>query len=193
MYNRFLITSFVVSLIFSLVLGYKNQLITLWQQKLLWVEKSDQDDQIGSTQVLGLETSIDQHDFSTKLYNLLISYRKEQKLPPITVSKRLERSAQLKINDMVEKKYYQHSDQNDIESWYFFNQVGYYYTQAGENLAFAATSPWQVFTDWQNSPTHNQQLLDPKYQHMGLAVDCQTFAEYYRGGCLVVLHLGSLK
>ena len=193
MYNRFLITSFVASLFFGLVLGYKNQLITLWQQKLLLVEKSDQKNQAESARVLGLETSIDPHDFSTKLYNLLLSYRKEQKLPPLTISKKLEQSAQLKINDMIEKKYYQHNDQNNIQSWYFFNQVGYYYTKAGENLAFAATSPWQVFTDWQNSPTHNQQLLDPKYQNVGLAIDCQTFAEYYQGGCLVVLHLGSLK
>ncbi len=187
---------FLSSIIFSLLLvvgwGVTTQLREKWRAQFTVEQNLSQLEQ-NSSNVLGAESQINDQELKTKLYNLISAYRNDSKLPKVTVHPRLEQSARAKLKDMIDHQYWQHDDQNDVEPWYFFHQVGYLYTTAGENLAFGASSAWQTFTDWQNSPAHNEQLLNPNYEHMGIAIDCQTFTEYYKAGCIVVLHLGSLK
>jgi len=126
----------------------------------------------------------------TTIYNLINAHRKEHKLSALLPNTRLEMSAAAKIDDMITHGYWRHQDKQQLESWYLFKEAGYNYSLAGENLAFAATSEWQIFSDWVASPTHNKQLLIPDYEHMGLVADCKTYTELAGGGCLVVLHLG---
>jgi uncharacterized protein YkwD len=126
-----------------------------------------------------------------QLYLLINAHRKDYRLSSLVTHPALEKSAQKKIDDMVENNYYRHQDVENIESWYLFKQVGYHFSHAGENLSFNNNTPWQVFDSWVNSPAHNEQLLGPVYRDMGAAVDCETFLEYDGGGCIVVLHLGA--
>lgn len=126
-----------------------------------------------------------------KLYLLINAYRKEQHRSPLLPHPSLEASAQLKLQDMIAKKYYRHQDATNTPSWYLFKKAHYDYTSAGENLSFGLQSPWQVFDGWKASAQHNEQLLSPNYRDMGVAADCTTFAQYPDGGCLVVLHLGA--
>jgi uncharacterized protein YkwD len=43
------------------------------------------------------------------------------------------------------------------------------YTSAGENVARGFEDPDQLLEAWKLSPTHNEILLDPQWQHMGIA------------------------
>jgi hypothetical protein len=142
-------------------------------------------------QVAGATTNTDPVFEINKLYLLINAYRKQNKLSPLRTQLNLEASAQEKISDMIEQNYFQHEDQENVQSWYLFRQVGYQYAKAGENLAFGLDTPWQVFTGWVESPTHQEKLLDSRFQDMGLAADCETFAASAEGSCIVVLHLGS--
>ena len=72
-------------------------------------------------------------------------------------------------------------------------QLGYHFEKAGENLSFGYVTEWKVFDEWTKSPAHNTQLLDPEYEHMGLAVDCESYAQNTKNTCIVVLHLGRKK
>lgn len=190
--RRWLLSSLFFS--FLLITGWwgNNQLQEKWRAQFT-VEQNLNELKQDSANVLGAESQINAAELKSKLYNLISAYRRDSKLPKLIIHPRLEQSAQAKLQDMIAHQYWQHDDQNNVEPWYFFKQVGYLYTIAGENLAFGASSAWQTFTDWQNSPAHNEQLLNPDYEHIGMAVDCHTFSEYYKAGCLVVLHLGSLK
>ncbi len=125
------------------------------------------------------------------IYLLINAHRKDQKLAPLEINPQLEKSAQLKLADMITNKYYRHADEANTEPWHFFRQSGYSFTSAGENLSFNLNTPWQVTSNWIQSTTHNEQLLNETYKHMGLAIDCTTFAQYADGGCIVVLHLGN--
>jgi len=144
-------------------------------------------------QVLGtVDTTKDTENFSfdtNKLYRLISEYRKEQKLHTLFVNRTLEESAQRKLSDMIEKKYFRHADMNQYESWYLFNASGYDYTFAGENLSSGHNTPWQVFDAWVNSDVHNQQLLKPEYLDMGLAINCETYEIRKQPACIVVLQL----
>lgn len=125
-----------------------------------------------------------------KLYSLINAHRKDHDLSPLRVHPALEKSAAAKNADMVANQYWRHQDRELLESWYLVKQAGYNYQKVGENLAFAGQSEWQIFSDWVSSPTHNAQLLEPTYEDMGLAFDCQSYARTAGGGCLVTLHLG---
>ncbi len=124
------------------------------------------------------------------LYLLINAYRKEHKLSPLIAHPTLEISAQRKLKDMVDNKYFRHLDAQDGQTWYMLTNAGYHYKKAGENLSFGYNSPWQVLQAWIESDSHNRQLLDGLYVNMGLAADCTSLSMYADGGCIIVLHLG---
>ncbi len=126
-----------------------------------------------------------------KLYSLINSYRKDNKVSPLQVDKSLEISAKRKVADMIENNYFKHEDEDNIESWYLFKTAGYEYKTAGENLSSGANTPWKVFDAWKNSEIHNAQLLNETYLDMGINVDCESYKIAKRPSCIAVLHLGS--
>lgn len=125
-----------------------------------------------------------------KLYLLINAHRKQNNLPELLPNPQLENSAELKLADMINKKYYRHQDAEGDPGWHFFKQVGYQYLFAGENLAFNLDTEWQILDGWINSPEHNKQLLEPKFEDFGLAVNCTELEKYANSGCITVLHLG---
>lgn len=147
--------------------------------------------QILGVQDIVTQTQNEEVNFDTNIiYGLISSYRKENGLNKLFINKLLENSAQKKLTDMIEKDYFRHADINNNESWYLFNAVGYQYKLAGENLSSGYNTPWQVFSAWQNSNLHNQQLLKSEYLDMGLAANCEVYEIKNKPACIVVLHLG---
>lgn len=153
-------------------------------------EPSTQNGEVQGTPTLATSSPPEIVD-TAKLYNLINGYRKERDLPELTVNPALEKSAQLKLQDMITEKYWRHEDSQNVQSWYLFTQAGYDYTVAGENLAFGLNTAWQVFDGWIESPRHNQELITTTYQDMGLAADCQTYIQEGKPSCVTVLHLGA--
>ena len=125
-----------------------------------------------------------------KLYSLINGYRRENKLTPLTQHPLLERSAAGKLFDMKENKYWTHRDPQGREPWYLLEENGYHFEKAGENLSFGYTTEWRVFEEWLKSPEHKAQMDSTEYEHMGLAVDCSSYANGLQDTCIVVLHLG---
>ncbi len=125
-----------------------------------------------------------------KLYLLINAHRKDHNLSPLNPSSQLETSAHLKVQDMIAKNYWQHADPDNIQSWPLFKSAGYTYSLAGENLSFANNSAWDVFSSWVASSKHNEQLLTPEYEDMGVVIDCETYQNLADQPCIVVLHLG---
>ncbi|MCA9369124.1 hypothetical protein KC721_02410, partial [Candidatus Woesebacteria bacterium] len=124
-----------------------------------------------------------------KLFLLINAHRENFHLPKLSSNAKLTASAQLKLDDMIEKGYYRHADENDQSTWHFIQVTGYDYSKAGENLAFNIGSEWDVFQAWLESSTHNKQMLDPDYTDVGIAIDCDSIKEpNYK--CIVVAHFG---
>jgi len=146
-------------------------------------------------QVLGSQSSpapeiVTDRDFQDRLYSLINAYRKESKVSPLQVSKALEISAGAKLHDMQQRKYWAHLSPEGTPPWDFFTAAGYDYLYAGENLSTGHTTPWNVFSNWQESQAHRSEMIKPEYTQMGSALDCS-----YRTGssssCVVVLHFGT--
>ena len=82
----------------------------------------------------------------------------------------LKRAAEMKLQDMIVKNYFAHTSPEGLDAWHWFQQVGYNYKFAGENLASNFHSAWQVHQAWMKSPKHRNNMLFPQYQEVAVAV-----------------------
>ncbi len=123
------------------------------------------------------------------LTTLLNSERQQLGLNVLKENQKLDQAAALKAQDMVAKGYFAHQSPQGITPWYWFGQVGYSYTYAGENLAVGFIDSPEVFNAWMNSPEHKANMVNPHYTDVGTAV-----LSGFQGNSVVVVQLfGSPK
>ena len=96
--------------------------------------------------------------------------RQNFSLSNLTVNPLLQKAAELKAEDMVSKGYFAHVSPDGKKPWYWFSQAGYNFVYAGENLAINFTDSSAVNDAWMNSPDHRQNILNPHYTEIGVAV-----------------------
>jgi len=80
----------------------------------------------------------------------------------------LDVAASLKAEHMAEHQYFAHYAPDGTSPWYWFEQVGYRYTNAGENLAVHFTDSGDVVEAWMNSPGHRANILNREYTQIGV-------------------------
>lgn len=104
------------------------------------------------------------------LLNETNAQRIKYNLPPLKLNDKLMQAAANKANDVFSKNYWAHYAPDGTSPWFFFEQVGYQYLYAGENLAKDFTESQAVVAAWMNSPTHRDNILKPDYEEIGFAV-----------------------
>ena len=109
-------------------------------------------------------------------------------LNPLSASSTLNRSAQMKANDMTKNDYWAHESPSGVQPWYWFDSAGYSYAAAGENLAYGFSTGTDVTTAWMNSPTHKANILGD-YTEVGFGISS---SPSYQGGenTVIVAHYG---
>jgi len=103
------------------------------------------------------------------LVDLANTDRTQNRLDGLTINPVLVKAAQAKANDMAAKSYFAHTSPDGVDPWYWFNQAGYKFSYAGENLAIDFSDSDAVNSAWMNSPTHRANLLDQHYTEIGIA------------------------
>lgn len=116
--------------------------------------------------ILGYASSISK-DEVVKLTN---QKRLEAGLSQLTLNNSLSNAAQAKGNDMIVKDYWAHVAPDGTQPWKFFSNFGYKYKYAGENLARDFSNANDAMDAWMNSPTHKENILNPKYKEIGIGV-----------------------
>lgn len=109
--------------------------------------------------------------------------REKEGLRPLAENKQLNQSSQLKANDMKEKRYWAHEAPDGSMPWHFFDEAGYTYTKAGENLAKCYKSTAQVIEAWNNSPLHRENIIGD-YTELGFGMtqttpDCIVIVNHF--------------
>lgn len=87
----------------------------------------------------------------------------------LSQNRQLMEAAQKKAEDMIEKGYFAHTSPNGTSPWYWFDEVGYDYKYAGENLAINFKNAEDQQRAWMNSPLHRKNILSEKYKEIGVA------------------------
>ncbi len=85
----------------------------------------------------------------------------------LTLNAQLNAAAQAKANDMIARNYWSHTTPDGQQPWVFFDNAGYKYTKAGENLAYGFATSSDAVTGWMNSPTHKANMLDGAFVDVG--------------------------
>ncbi|MDP3973494.1 MAG: CAP domain-containing protein [Candidatus Daviesbacteria bacterium] len=116
--------------------------------------------------ILGISGNIDQQ----RLIELTNIERQKAGLPPISENSALDQAAALKAQNMFSENYWAHFAPSGKSPWDFISSSGYKFVYAGENLAKNFYSSDDVVVAWMNSPTHRDNLLNPKYKDIGIAV-----------------------
>lgn len=107
--------------------------------------------------------------YGSVLVNLANKSRIEANVSELKVSPLLEKAAQMKADDMAAKGYFAHNTPDGKTPWYWFEQAGYKYKYAGENLAVNFEDSDEVQTAWLNSRGHFLNIINPKYTEIGVA------------------------
>jgi hypothetical protein len=101
--------------------------------------------------------------------------RVSNNLPTLQVSPLLTEAAQEKANDMAKNNYFAHTSPAGLTPWYWFGNVGYDFTYAGENLAVDFSDSQDVTTAWLNSPEHRANIMSANFTQVGIAIATGTF------------------
>lgn len=96
--------------------------------------------------------------------------RVKEGLNTLKVNPELSAAAAAKAEDMIKNGYFAHFSPTNVSPWFWIKQNGYNYKYAGENLAMNFGETDQVINGWLNSPTHKANLLNSRYQDIGVAV-----------------------
>ncbi|MEO6728675.1 MAG: CAP domain-containing protein [Candidatus Dojkabacteria bacterium] len=119
-------------------------------------------------------------------------FRKEHNLGELRINTLLNLSAQNKANEMLRNDCWSHYCPDNRSPWEFFNDAGYDYSFAGENLAEGYYTIEKVITAWINSETHRDNMLRDKYTEVGFGI-AQGQYQNNESNVIVVAHFGTLK
>lgn len=107
---------------------------------------------------------------SSTLIELTNQNRQARGLASLKENPVLTQAAYAKAQDMLQNDYFSHVSPSGISPWQWFKKSGYNYQVAGENLAIGFLESGEVEKAWNNSPSHRQNLLNPSYKEIGIAV-----------------------
>jgi len=113
---------------------------------------------------------IEESDFSRAILEGVNKQRLANLLPVLTLNSQLNKAAELKAADMVKNGYFDHNSPEGFTPWHWFDEAGYNFIYAGENLAADFNSPRNIVQAWMDSPSHRQNILDNHFNETGLAV-----------------------
>ncbi len=105
-----------------------------------------------------------------KVISATNSQRQKLGLASLKYNATLSQSAAAKAEDMFKNNYWAHNSPQGKTPWDFFKSAGYQYSVAGENLAKDFYDTEGLIKAWMNSPTHRDNIVNPKYQEIGIGV-----------------------
>ena len=128
--------------------------------------------------------SLPQVDTSTyaadaaEIVRLTNEYREEKGLAPLEHLPAVDALAALRAMEAEENWSHTRPDGTGFET--VFSQYGFSYRGYGENLfsVNARFSPEEVLEAWKDSPSHNENLLRPQFDAIGVGV-CKVGEDYY--------------
>ena len=110
------------------------------------------------------------YNIMTSGHATLFAYETEVTTPDLLQDAQLTNAATLKANDMIKNQYWAHQAPSGTTPWHWFDEANYSYQHAGENLAKNFHTPDGVTNAWILSRAHRENLLNPDYKDVGVAV-----------------------
>ncbi len=108
-----------------------------------------------------------------ELTNLM---RSQHELSPLTENSKLTAAARIKAIEMIEKQYFAHDSPTGQNVKDLAEKVDYHFLIVGENLAKGEfKNSFDLVQGWMNSPDHRKNILEKKYEEIGVAIERGTY------------------
>lgn len=104
-----------------------------------------------------------------ELWKLTNTERAKVGAPPLALDERLNRSAQMKADEIHATRVFEHVGKDGKRGITYMQDVGFHCIGGGENLASADTSA-NAIDDWMGSPPHQTAMLRRETQSVGFGV-----------------------
>lgn len=130
--------------------------------------------------LLGPSISINSGDIIASTNEARANYN----LVALRPNSRLDAAATEKARDMGTKNYFAHFSPTGVSPWFWMEKNNYRYAYAGENIAIGFINASDTIQAWLNSPSHRANLLNTKYQEIGVAT-AEVEIEGMRGTLIV--------
>lgn len=104
--------------------------------------------------------------------------RSQNNAQPLHRNATLDAAAKMKAENMAKNEYFAHYAPDGTTPWHWFDEAGYVYAHAGENLAIHFTDSSQVVEAWMDSPTHRKNIVDNRFTEIGVGTAKGKFEGY---------------
>lgn len=126
-----------------------------------------------------------------RMIELTNKSRVEAGLEELIPSDELSEVAEAKAEDMFQNQYFEHTSPAGVTPWFWFEEIGYDYMYAAENLAIDFKSSEGTHSALMKSTGHRENILGVNYKEVGIAVVSGTFEG--RKTIIVVEEFGSTQ
>ncbi len=110
--------------------------------------------------------------FANILPDVIVSDTNENRLienlSVLKNSEVLNDAAKRKAEDMVKNGYFAHISPDGKTPWFWFSEVGYEFSNAGENLAVNFSDSKDITKAWMNSSFHRANILNQNFTEIGV-------------------------
>jgi len=107
---------------------------------------------------------------SANMISLINQSRLAESANPLKENPLLSEYARQKAEDMIKRDYFAHDTPEGKRPWQWIDKDQYDYVYAGENLAMDFSTAEAVQDAFMKSPSHKRNIVNPKYQEVGIAV-----------------------
>jgi uncharacterized protein YkwD len=108
-------------------------------------------------------------------------------LGPLRINDQLSLAANDRIGDMFAKRYFDHVSPDGLEPFVWATQRGYRYRIIGENLAVGFRGA-AVVDGWMKSKGHRDNILQSRFDEVGIAIADGSPQRGYRGPLVVAMY-----
>ncbi len=119
---------------------------------------------------------------STVLPAVVVDLTNEERVSydeaPLRRNATLDEAARLKAEHMAQNEYFAHYAPDGTSPWHWFDEAGYVYAHAGENLAIHFTDSAEVVEAWMKSPKHKENIVDTDFTEIGVGTAKGEFEGY---------------
>lgn len=120
----------------------------------------------------------------TELLELVNAERQRIGVAPLEFDESMQRSAQLKADDMISRNYRDHVSPEGIHGYELvFKHANSECKHAGENLAWRTDNTigttQEAFDWWMNSKPHRKAIQDPKYTKTGIGINKDVVVQHF--------------
>jgi uncharacterized protein YkwD len=113
--------------------------------------------------------------------------RSARGLRPLRINAQLSAAAGDRVKDMFAKRYFDHVAPDGLEPFVWASQRGYRYRIIGENLALGYRGT-AVVDGWMRSRGHRENILQQRFDEVGIAIADGAPQRGYRGPLVVAMY-----